>query len=121
MRLKKKTQVGLLTNMYPGMFDATKRKHILPSIEWDVIVDSSLELLQKPNRKLFELAEKKTSVPHDEILSVDNGREHVQEAQAFGRQTFLYDSSNHHAAAQELDKFLRKQEFRSLAPVISRT
>jgi FMN phosphatase YigB (HAD superfamily) len=111
--LKSKAKVGLLTNMYPHMFAAIEKRHILPKIQWDQIVDSSLELLQKPDRKLFELAEKRAGVPHDEVLFIDNGSEHVQEAETYGWQAFFYDSSNHHAAVRELDSFLSRQEFRN--------
>jgi HAD superfamily hydrolase (TIGR01509 family) len=109
--LRSKTGLGLLTNMYPNMFAAIKKRHILPEVAWDQIIDSSIELLQKPDRKLFELAEKRAGVPHEEILFIDNGREHVQEAKDFGWQVFLYDASNHHAAVQELQRFLDRQEF----------
>lgn len=113
--LASKTRVGLLTNMYPRMFAAIERKHLLPQVQWDVIVDSSLELLQKPDRKLFELAEKRTSVPHSEILFVDNSAGHIQEAEAFGWQTFLYDSSNHPTAVRDLRQLLQTQEFQAYA------
>lgn len=106
------TKVGLLTNMYPRMFVAIEKRKILPKAQWDQIIDSSLVLLQKPDRKLFELAEKRANAPHDEILFIDNAQEHVEEADSFGWQTFLYNSSDHHAAVQELDRFLRLQEFR---------
>lgn len=120
-RLKLKTRVGLLTNMYPRMFEAIERKHILPDVAWDIVIDSSLELLQKPDRKLFKLAEKRARVPHDEILFVDNGSEHIKEAKAFGWQTFLYDSSNHRAAVRDLDNFLQAQEFQAQVMPASRT
>lgn len=107
--LKHRTKVGLLTNMYPGMFAAIERNGILPDIKWDVVIDSSIERLQKPDRKLFELAERKAGAPTDEILFIDNSPEHVKAAKVFGWQTFLYDSSNHHAATQELKKFLVTQ------------
>jgi hypothetical protein len=43
--VKHQTRVGLLTNMYPGMFAAITRKNILPPVQWDEVVDSSVELL----------------------------------------------------------------------------
>lgn len=112
--VKTKAKIGLLTNMYPRMFAAIEQKHILPDVKWDVVIDSSLELLQKPDRKFFELAEKRAAVSHSEILFIDNSPEHIKEAEAFGWQTFLYDSSNHHAAAQSLGTFLRAQKFQVL-------
>jgi FMN phosphatase YigB (HAD superfamily) len=110
--LKHKTKVGLLTNMYPGMFAAIEQKGILPDIKWDVVIDSSIELLQKPDRKLFELAERKAGVPSDEVLFIDNSSEHIKAAKAFGWQTFLYDSSNHYSSIQGLKELLAAREFR---------
>lgn len=79
----------------------------MPRIKWDVIVDSSIELLQKPDGKLFELAEKRANAKGQEILLIDNGAGHVKEAKVFGWQTFLYDSTNHEAACHELAIFLQ--------------
>jgi FMN phosphatase YigB (HAD superfamily) len=110
--LKLKTKVGLLTNMYPGMFAAIKQQGILPDIAWDAIIDSSIELLQKPDQKIFELAQQKAGVLNNEILFIDNSAEHVKEAQAHGWQAFLYDSSRHRIATQALKQFLHGYEFR---------
>jgi len=112
-KLSNKVAIGLLTNMYPRMFAAITQKGILPSIVWDVVVDSSIELLQKPDRKLFELAQKKAHTPNKEILFIDNSPEHIMGARTFGWQTFLYNSSDHEAAIQELDHFLSNQQFRN--------
>ncbi|HTH71838.1 MAG TPA: HAD family hydrolase [Candidatus Pristimantibacillus sp.] len=101
--------IGLLTNMYPGMYAAIERKGILPDVKWDVVIDSSVELLQKPDSKLFELASKKAGVPNGEILFVDNGPEHINAAKAFGWQTFLYDSSDHKSSIEELKLFLQER------------
>ncbi|MEK7155100.1 MAG: HAD-IA family hydrolase [Patescibacteria group bacterium] len=67
-------KIGLLTNMYPGMFAAIREKGILP--------------------KIFELAEQKSGVKGKDILFVDNSLKNIEAASNFGWQTFLYDSSN---------------------------
>jgi len=112
--LKSITQVGLLTNMYPNMFTAILQKQILPEVDWDQIVDSSLESLQNQIEGFSKLAEKRANVPHDEILFVDNGSKHIQEAKAFGWQTYLYDSSNHLVTVAKLKSFLEGLEFQNL-------
>jgi FMN phosphatase YigB (HAD superfamily) len=106
---KRKVPIGLLTNMYPGMFAAIEQRSILPKIGWDVVVDSSIEALQKPDWKFFELAEKRASAKDQEILFIDNGAGHIKEATAFGWQTFLYDSANHEVACHDLAAFLQVQ------------
>jgi FMN phosphatase YigB (HAD superfamily) len=108
---KQKTRIGLLTNMYPGMFAAIKKRGILPDITWDVIMDSSVECLQKPNKDFLELAQKRANALGKEILFIDNGSEHIQAAKEFGWQTFLYDSADHLGASKELERFLGSQQF----------
>jgi len=31
-------RIGLLTNMYPGMFEAIKKRDLLPHVAWDVVI-----------------------------------------------------------------------------------
>lgn len=51
-----KTRIGLLTNVSPNMLDLIKQKGILPNVQWDQIVDSSVELVMKPNPRIFQIA-----------------------------------------------------------------
>lgn len=74
---KIKYKVGLLTNMYPGMLDAIKAKGILPDINWDVIIDSSVVGMKKPDRNIFELAQKEAGVEASEILFVENSQKNI--------------------------------------------
>lgn len=103
----RKARVGLLTNMYPHMFAAIQKRRLLPDIHWDVIVDSSVELLQKPDRRIFERAQKMAGVPASSILFIDNSAGHIIAARQAGWQTFLYDSSNHASAVHDLTDYLR--------------
>lgn len=100
--------IGLLTNMYPRMFDKIMAKEVLlPKISWDVIVDSSVVRLQKPSTEIFTYAEKACGYKGSEILFIDNSKEHLRAAEQLGWQTFLYDSSNYDIASQNLSKFIQ--------------
>ena len=105
--LKKKVPVGLLTNMYPGMFDAIKKRNILPPIEWNVILDSSIEMLKKPDARLFKLAEERAGLHGSEILFIDNTIGHIEEANKFGWNAYYYDSSNHKKSVKKLKKEIK--------------
>jgi len=105
--VKQKARVGLLTNMYPGMLEATQKRGIMPQVDWDVVVDSSLELFQKPDPKLFELAETQAGATGREVLFIDNTLGHVKAAKEFGWQICLYDSSNYERATHDLAVFLK--------------
>lgn len=100
---------GLLTNMYPGMLTAIKQKGILPDARWNVIVDSSIELLEKPDHRFYELAEQRAGVNRSEILFIDNSNRHIQSAKDFGWQTFLYESADHEMSCYNLQKFLQNE------------
>ncbi len=93
-KIKETHRVGLLTNMYPRMFPLIQEQGLLPSIEWSVVIDSSIVGLQKPDPKIFELAEEKAGVRGDQIFFVENSPEHIEAAKALGWHTFLYDSTS---------------------------
>ncbi|MDZ4227676.1 MAG: HAD family hydrolase [Candidatus Levybacteria bacterium] len=101
-RVRQNCQIGLLTNMYPRMLSAMTKKDLIPSISWDIIIDSSIEGCQKPDKNIFQIAEQKINIEKDNILFVDNTAVNVNAAKDFGWQTFLYDSSNHKNFSRKL-------------------
>lgn len=105
LAIKKHCPVGLLTNMYPGMFESIKNHGLLPNIDWTITIDSSLEKVAKPDREIFELAEKRADVKGDEILFVENTEKHIEVAKTFGWQTFLYDPSEAQKSSNELLRY----------------
>ncbi|MFH1462153.1 MAG: HAD-IA family hydrolase [bacterium] len=107
-KIKQKCRIGLLTNMYPRMLSAMAEKGIMPEIAWDVIIDSSVEGCQKPESKIFQLAEEKANVKKNEILFIDNKIENINAAKDFGWQTFFYDSSDHKKSCSDLLDYYNK-------------
>jgi len=105
-----KTRIGLLTNMYPHMFERITEKEIVPNIVWDKVVDSSIEGVTKPDLEIYQLAQERATVPNENILFVDNEPKNIDGAKAAGWQTFFYNSSDHEKSVLELKKFLAKQE-----------
>lgn len=105
--MKRHVPVGLLTNMYVGMFDAIQKRGILPPEKWDVVIDSSVEGCQKPEAKIFEIAEAIAGVPGKEILFADNSAEHVAAAKNFGWQAFLYETANPEQSSKDLLAFFQ--------------
>ena len=104
---RSKARVGLLTNMFNGMLDAINDRQLLPPGEWAAVVDSSIEMLKKPDHELFKLAEKRAGFSGQEILFIDNTAGHIEAAKAFGWQTFLYDSADVEQSSNELLKLLK--------------
>lgn len=101
------TKIGLLTNMYPGLLDGIYgRGDLILSDDWDVTVDSSVVGAQKPDPKIFQIAQSLVDCPPGEILFVENQQRHLDAAKNLGWQTFLYDSSHSGRSSQDLAQFL---------------
>lgn len=99
---KSKYKIGLLTNMYPNMLSEIKKAELLPNIEFDQIIDSSIEKVQKPYKEIYKLAEKRCGFKGNEILFIDNSQKHLDSAKQFGWQTFLYDPTDNKKSSEEL-------------------
>ena len=107
-KLKKLYKIGLLTNQYPRMFKILKRIKLLPKISWDVIIDSSIEKIKKPNPKIYGLAEELSKVKGEEIFFIDNKDENLKTAKKFKWLTFLYDSAHPKKSSKELIQYFQK-------------
>ncbi len=105
----KKYRIGLLTNMYPRMLSTLfEQKLIPPKEKWEIILDSSEIGFQKPDKRLYEIAQQVSGVKNEEILFIENSLEHLQAAQDFGWQTFAYDSQTPNESSRELMNVLNK-------------
>ncbi len=105
LEMQKYCPVGLLTNMYPGMFESIKNHGLLPAVHWNNIVDSSIEKVAKPDKAIFELAQKRAGVKNDEILFVENTQNHVEIAKSIGWKAFLYDPADPEKSSNGLLKY----------------
>lgn len=108
-KIHQECRIGLLTNMYPRMFKTIGKRGLLPKIEWDVIIDSSIVGIAKPDRRIFKLAEKEAGFKGREILFVENNPNQAKAAKEFGWQTFLYDSARPENSSKKLLKIFMKK------------
>lgn len=108
-QVKKTYSTGLLTNMYPGMLQAIHDGGLMPQISWDVIVDSSVVGFQKPDRKIYEVAQKMANTKPNEILFIDNTPRNVLAAKESGWNAFLYDQFDVKKSNRDLMKLLNSQ------------
>lgn len=106
-KIRKRCRVGLLTDVYPGMLDLIKKRGLLPDINWDVVIDSSVVGFMKPDTQVFEIAEKRAGVSKSEILFVENKEENIEAAKLFGWQTFLYDSADPVSSSKKLSELFQ--------------
>ncbi len=83
--------VGLLSNIMPGLLKTLLEQGTLPRIEYAAIVDSSEVKAIKPEPKIFEIAQAMTSVQPEEILFVDDSRANVMAAERLGWKVMWFD------------------------------
>lgn len=73
--------VGLLSNIMPGLIDEMLRRHILPNIPYDQIIDSSVVHAIKPEKDIYQIATARSGVKPAEILLVDDSRTNLMAAE----------------------------------------
>lgn len=105
-KLKRHYRLGLITNMYPRMFDLIQQANLFPEIKWDVVIDSSKVKAKKPDLNFYQIAANQANVSSTEILLIDNKPEFLEPPKSLGWQTYFYDSADYEASTQELNQFL---------------
>lgn len=109
-KLKKDFMLGLLTNQYSGMLSMIIERDLMPKVDWDVIIDSSLEKIRKPDPEIFLLAENKVKADPRSILFVDNKQSLLEPARQRRWQVFEYDPSNPETSTTKLQRFIYDQK-----------
>jgi HAD superfamily hydrolase (TIGR01509 family) len=103
---KEKYEMGLLTNMYPGLLNAIQKRGLLPEIDWKVVMDSSVLKCKKPEMEIYRLAQDMANTEANNILFIDNKKENLKSALELGWKTFWYDSADYERSNAELEKYL---------------
>ncbi len=106
---QQKYRIGVLTNMYPGMFQQITQRGIIPQANYEVIVDSSKVGLAKPDPAIYEYSQQLIKVPPEEILFIDNSQRNLEGAKKVGWQTFWYNGNTRSKSTQELHDLLSRQ------------
>lgn len=84
-------QIGLLSNIMPGLIDAMLEQNMLPNVAYDAIIDSSQVKSIKPEQHIFDVAQEKAGVPPSEILFVDDSRTNIMTAEKSGWKVLWFD------------------------------
>ncbi len=86
-------QVGLLTNIMPGLLSAMRRNGQLPNIAYDAVIDSSEVAAIKPEPQVYEIATARAGVPAEEILLIDDARPNLMAAEKQGWHVLWFDDA----------------------------
>lgn len=83
-------RVGILTNTMPNLVQPLLDAGVLPPIEYDAIVDSSVVHSLKPEARIYEIAAEQAGVAPHEILLVDDDRPNLAAAGKQGWHTMKF-------------------------------
>ncbi|MEO6513771.1 MAG: HAD-IA family hydrolase [Candidatus Saccharimonadales bacterium] len=84
-------QIGLLTNIMPGLLSAMKNRGMIPDLNYHAVIDSSEVGLIKPEEAIFDLATERSGVSASEILLIDDTHANLQAAERRGWHVLLFD------------------------------
>ncbi len=87
-------RIGLLTNTMPGLVESMIARGLLPKVDYEVIIDSSVVNAIKPETKIYEIAAKKAACPASDILLVDDARINLMAAEKHGWHVLWFDDYN---------------------------
>lgn len=95
-------QIGLLTNIMPGLLSAMRRSHKIPSLPYDSVVDSSEVAAIKPESQMYEIAQVRAGCQPSEILFIDDSRVNLMAAERLGWHVLWFDDSRPEESAERV-------------------
>lgn len=88
----KNYHVGLLTNIMPGFVATMRERKLLPTVNYEHIIDSSEVGAIKPEPQIYEIAVQKAGFEPHEILLIDDSRPNLMAAEKFDWHVLWFDS-----------------------------
>lgn len=86
--------VGLLTNIYPGVYEQALKKGNIPNIPYASVIKSCEIRKIKPDPAIYKLAQQKGGVKPEEILFIDDSLRFVTPALEMGWNTFVFNGES---------------------------
>lgn len=84
-------KIGLMSNIMPGFISRMLKDGLLPSLHYDVIIDSSEVAAIKPEPEIYETAANLADVKPEEILLIDDSRPNLMAAERLGWHVMWFD------------------------------
>ena len=82
--------VGLITNLYSGVYDKAVINGKIPNIPYSSVIQSSAAHMMKPEIEIYLLAQKQAKVKPENILFTDDKPEFLEPAKRLGWETVLF-------------------------------
>lgn len=101
--------VGLLSNIYPGVFEIIDETQLFPFTNWAQTILSCDVGFVKPELEIYELAEQKSGTSSELILFIDDKSDFLKPARKRGWQTYLFDPNDPIVPTHNIRQILQLQ------------
>src|SRR5205085_7383192 len=101
-KLSNKYPIGLLTNIYPIVFEKIYSKRMIPQVKYAAIVQSCDYGIVKPSLEIFKIAQKEAHVEAEEILFIDDSIRHLNAAQSLHWQVKKFNPQDPTTSVNEI-------------------
>ena len=101
-----KYKMGIISNIYEGMYPLLIEKRIVPDLTYRPIILSCEVGMRKPDTEIFELAQAKSGVQASEILFIDDSQMNLDIVTGMGWQTSLFETYQPNKSIIEIEKIL---------------
>lgn len=85
--------VGLLTNIYPGVYQKAIEAGNIPNIPYAFVLQSCDTGFIKPEKQIYELAEQMSGLKPSDILLIDDSQKFITPAQERGWKTYTFNTN----------------------------
>ena len=102
--------IGLVSNIMPGFITEMRQRQLLPAVQFDAIIDSSVVGAIKPEKAIYEAAEQQAHVKPEEILLIDDDRANLMAAERLGWQVLWFDDYQPAEAVERIRASLQPAE-----------
>lgn len=89
--LSQNYSIGIISNLYVGVFPQLIKKQKIPDVPYQVVVASCEEKVVKPQKQIYTIAQEKTGRKPEEILYIDDNPHFIKKAKMLGWNGIYYD------------------------------
>ncbi|MBU1885685.1 HAD-IA family hydrolase, partial [Patescibacteria group bacterium] len=82
--------LGIITNIYPGIFEVAVRTGLIPKLDYQAVVQSCEIGIVKPDQQIFHHAIGLTDMRPSEVILVDDRAENTRVAKKLGWHSLLF-------------------------------
>lgn len=98
--------VGLLTNIYSGVYEHSVKRGHIPDLAYTAVVQSCDIGFMKPEKEIYQHAQRLAKVPHNQILFIDDLEVNIEAARSVGWQGIVFDTDNPEYSIEEIRRIL---------------